>query len=430
MKIIICTFCVTFYLLLLSCSTSPENNQPSLQPDPNNGGLTLPEGFGALVVAENPGRGRHLAIRSNGDIYLMMSKAQENGVVAALRDTTQDGKADVTAYFADQYGTGTGMEIYQDHLYFSTDTSVHRIQLGDQLVPQGEIQQIVGGFPNTSQHAAKPLAFDKQGHMYVTVGAPANACQEKMRTPESPGMDPCPLLERHGGIWQFSATELNQTQMDDGERYATGIRHAVAISWNPVIEQLYAVQHGRDQLNTLFPEHFDVEDNEQLPAEEFLLVNQGDNFGWPYCYYDGLVDQKVLAPEYGGDGEQVGRCDQYEDPIMDFPAHVAPNDLLFYTGDQFPEKYQNGAFIAFHGSWNRAPKPQEGYYVVFVPFEGDQPSGEWEIFADGFAGQEVIENASQAKFRPTGLAIGPDGSLYVADSREGKIWRIIYQGDR
>jgi len=111
---------------------------------------------------------------------------------------------------------------------------------------------------------------------------------------------------------------------------------------------------------------------------------------------------------------------------MAFPGHVAPNDLLFYTGDMFPERYKNGAFIAFHGSWNRAPEPQEGYYVVFVPFDGENPSGDWEVFADGFAGEEVIESTSDAEYRPCGLAQGPDGSLYVVDSNEGKVWRIIH----
>jgi mono/diheme cytochrome c family protein len=159
------------------------------------------------------------------------------------------------------------------------------------------------------------------------------------------------------------------------------------------------------------------------------MLSDGADFGWPYCYYDPFRESKVLAPEYGGDGVITGRCEQKTDPIMAFPAHIAPNDLLFYTGDQFPERYREGAFIAFHGSWNRAPLEQEGYYVVFVPFRDGLPSGDWEVFADGFSGMDKLMNPGDAEHRPTGLAQGPDGSLYVSDSRRGTIWRIMYTGE-
>jgi mono/diheme cytochrome c family protein len=104
--------------------------------------------------------------------------------------------------------------------------------------------------------------------------------------------------------------------------------------------------------------------------------------------------------------------------------------VLFYQGNQFPERYKNGAFIAFHGSTNRAPYPQAGYFVCFVPFRDGKPSGDWEVFADGFAGIDPIINVSDAKFRPMGLAEGPDGSLYISDSRKGKVWRVMFKGDR
>jgi mono/diheme cytochrome c family protein len=171
------------------------------------------------------------------------------------------------------------------------------------------------------------------------------------------------------------------------------------------------------------------QENADLPAEEFLMLDDGADFGWPYCYYDPFQESKVLAPEYGGDGVIRGKCEQKTDPIMAFPAHTAPNDLLFYTGDQFPERYREGAFIAFHGSWNRAPLEQKGYYVVFVPFSGGFPSGDWEVFADGFTGKDVLMNPGDAEHRPTGLAVGPDGSLYISDSRSGTIWRVVFTGE-
>lgn len=167
-----------------------------------------------------------------------------------------------------------------------------------------------------------------------------------------------------------------------------------------------------------------------LPAEEFIRITDGSHFGWPYCYYDQLQEKKVLAPEYGGDGEEVGRCEQYDDPIIGFPGHFAPNDLMFYEGDQFPDHYRNGAFIAFHGSTIRDPYPQAGYFVAFVPSEDGSPSNEWEVFANGFANVDPVVSTSDAEHRPAGLATGPDGSLYITEDNEGKIWRVEYIGDR
>jgi glucose/arabinose dehydrogenase len=135
-----------------------------------------------------------------------------------------------------------------------------------------------------------------------------------------------------------------------------------------------------------------------------------------------------LNPEYGGDGQKVGRCDQYALPLVAFPGHWAPNDLLFYTGTQFPAQYRGGAFIAFHGSWNRAPLPQKGYNVTFVPFSGDKVSGKYEVFADGFAGKMPLAQPNDAVARPEGLAVGPDGSLYVTEGQKGRIWRVMYRG--
>ena len=120
----------------------------------------------------------------------------------------------------------------------------------------------------------------------------------------------------------------------------------------------------------------------------------------------------------------------YADPIYGLPAHWAPNDLLFYTGNMFPDRYKNGAFIAFHGSTNRAPYPQAGYVIGFIPFKDGLPSGNLEIFADGFANVEIIKDVKDAMYRPMGLAEGPDGSLYVSESKKGKIWRVIFDANK
>ncbi|MFQ5789515.1 MAG: PQQ-dependent sugar dehydrogenase [Acidobacteriota bacterium] len=407
---------------------APSSDPGELTCDPANGGVTLPEGFCALVVADNLGRARHLQVTESGDIYVRFRETEDaRGGVVGLRDTDGDGRADLEEWFADHYGTG--IEVHDGYLYVSTDTSVLRYRIPEgQLAPGGEPETVIEGFPPQRQHRAKPFAFDDEGLIYVTVGAPSNAGQEQSRTKGAPGMRPCPQLERQAGIWRFDANRTGLTQEQDGHRYATGIRHAVAIAWDATSRAGYVVQHGRDQLHALWPEHFTSEQNAKIPAEELLALEEGADYMWPYCYFDPLQGKKLLAPEYGGDGKKVGDCGKAPEPLVAFPGHWAPNDSIFYTGKQFPERYRGGAFIAFHGSWNRAPLPQGGYNVVFVPMKDGRPSGDWEVFAKGFAGQEPLASPRDARFRPMGLAQGPDGSLYVSDSVRGRIWRIMYKG--
>ncbi|MBD0260032.1 MAG: PQQ-dependent sugar dehydrogenase, partial [Cytophagales bacterium] len=341
-----------------------------------------------------------------------------------LKDTNGDGKADQVTGFGN-YG-GTGIVFGNGYLYASSDSAVFRYKMNGNAVANPDGPETVAVLPTQRSHAAKSLALDGKGFIYVNVGAPSNACQEKDRVQGSPAMDPCPMLENHGGIWQFDASKTNQEQ-GDGVRYATGIRNAVALEWNGASNQLYALQHGRDMLSQLFPTLYDDEQSAELPAEEFLLVRKGADFGWPYCYYDWYQNKKLLNPEYGGDGRKTERCDNKEQPIMAFPGHWAPNDLLFYTGNQFPARYRNGAFVAFHGSWNRAPLQQRGYFVAFVPFGKDgRPAGKYEVFAEGFAGTAEVTSPADAKARPVGLAQGPDGSVYITDSVKGKVWRVMY----
>ncbi|MGH7541764.1 MAG: PQQ-dependent sugar dehydrogenase, partial [Gemmatimonadota bacterium] len=237
-------------------------------------------------------------------------------------------------------------------------------------------------------------------------------------------------LETRAGIWRFDAREPGQTQAD-GVRFATGLRNTFALAVHPETGQLWGVQHGRDQLHMSWPDRFTAEEQAEKPAEELVAIDEGDDFGWPYCYFDPALDEKVLGPEYGGDGTEVGRCAGKEAPAVAFPAHWAPNGLAFYTGEEFPERYHGGAFIAFHGSWNRAPLPQAGFNVTFVEFGKDgRPTGEWEVFADGFPG-EAWDGTSpnEAEHRPSGVAVGPDGSLYVTDDARGRIYRIVYRGE-
>ena len=405
--------------------------------DPGNGGLLLPGNFEAVVVADSLGSARHLAINDNGDIYVKLRASYPDGSNVAMRDEDNDGKADIIKRFGvynDPMGYGTAMRINNGYLYYSSTDKVFRCKLRPgELLPDTTQELILTddyrNDPHGFNHTAKPVAFDDKGNLFIPFGSPSDVCQEIDRVPSSPGQNPCPQLDEHAGIWMFDPNKKNQT-IKDGKRYATGIRSAVAITWNPDDKNLFIVQHGRDEMHRTWPEKYTIWQSALLPSEEFLRIKEGADAGWPYYYYDQMQGKKLLNPEYGGDGKIAGKGAEYEQPLIGFPGHWAPNDLLFYTGDQFPARYKHGAFITFHGSTIRAPYSQSGYFVAFVPFKDGKPSGPWEVFADGFSGMDTIVNTMDANCRPMGLAQGPDGSLYISDSRKGRIWRIMYKGDK
>lgn len=391
--------------------------------DPGNAGITLPPGFCAYLAAEGLGVARHMAVAANGDLYV----ALQGGGVAALRSTKGDGRFDVKEKFGS--ASTTGIVMRNGYLYIASPTSVQRYKMTPgQLKPAGEPEVVVKDLPDYRQHSAKGLAFDGKGGLYVNVGAPSNACQQRDRSAESPGQDPCPLLEKTGGIWKFDENKLGQTQAD-GTRFATGLRQMLAIGWGG--DALYIAMNSRDSLDTLWPGMFTAKENAERPAEPlFRAASAGVNFGWPYCFFDYFQKKFLLNPEYGGDGKTVGRCAEFTPPVAGYPGHWAPVDLGFYTGNQFPAKYRNGVFIVFHGSWNRAPEPQGGYNVTFQPLANGKAAGEYEIFAGGFAGTTTPKNPADAMARPDGIATASDGSMYISDSQKGRIWRVFYRGSK
>ena len=426
---------ILFVGLLMSCSDNTSVFEvPST--DPDNGGLILPQGFGALVVADSVGPARHLAVYTNGDIYIKLRIDTGDKGNMALRDVDGDGKADIFKRFGDYPNDGrfaTEMKIHNEYLYYSSELVVYRQKLDpNNLIPKGKPEVIMVDEYPIRWHNAKSLAYDNKGGMYVTFSAPTNACEDLRLTAGDPnavvkGEFPCSQLNILGGVWRFDENKLEQRQ-SDGVRFATGLRSIVGITWNKEQDNLYAVNHGRDYLHNHAPDYYSKWENSVLPSEEFMLIKKDDDFGWPYTYYDHFKSKRMLAPEYGGDGKQEAKG--YAEPIMGLPAHWAPNDLLFYTGSQFPDRYKDGAFIAFHGSTNRGPYPQAGYIVAFIPFKEGRPAGNLEVFADGFTGTDLVKQMKDSKYRPMGLAQGPDGSLYISESKNGKIWRVIFNGDK
>lgn len=402
-------------------STHTKENAP--KPDADNAGLVLPAGFKALQVADGIGKARHIAVTAQGDIYVKLGRAKGGKGILLLKDTNGDGKADSINGFG-SFG-GTGITIKNNYLYASSDSEVFRYQLDakQQVINPAAPEKIITGLLFRRQHESKSVVLDNAGNIYVNIGAPSNSCQEQDRAKGSKGKLPCPLLDYAAGIWQFKADKPNQP-FAAGVRYATGLRNVVGLDWNTANDHLFVMQHGRDGLFDMFPEFYNEQQGAELPAECMYELNKGDDAGWPYIYYDQLQKKKMVAPEYGGDGKKAGG-EKAIDPVYAFPGHLAPNGLLFYTGTMFPEKYRNGAFIAFHGSWNRTPQ-QKGYFVAFVPFKEGKPAGEWEIFADNFALTDKVVSTDEAKHRPCGLAQGPDGSLYVSDDVTGRIYRIFY----
>jgi len=428
-------------LLVYSCSRIV-TTLPKASAD--NGGLFLPDNFEALVVVDSIGKARHIAVNNNGDIYVKLTYNRAmngSGGTVALRDINKDGRADSIVYFGDYKDVGSsavGVTIHNGYLYTSTVNQVLRNKLSPgQLVPDSKTEVILTDLdPNVAKnwHTTKPLAFDKKGYMYVPFGSPSDAGQDMTKygptgVPGGKGLDPSPERINHAGIWRFDANKTNQTQKD-GYKFATGIRSVVGMAWNNADDQLYAVMNGIDNFRTLYPDLYTAWQAAVLPSEPLLKVTEGSDFGWPYAYYDQLQKKNVLQPGYGGDGKIIGRAAEFDVPAIGFPGHWAPMDVLFYQGDQFPDRYKNGAFVAFHGSTDRSPYPQAGYIVCFVPFENGKPNGEMEVFADGFTGVDTVVNTSDAVYRPMGLSTGPDGSLYISESNKGKIWRIMYKGNK
>jgi glucose/arabinose dehydrogenase/mono/diheme cytochrome c family protein len=439
------TLLLALTAVCLGSSLAPARNQSNSaaeaksQTCPNDdSGLKLPTGFCATVFADNIGHARHLVVAPSGILYANTwsgryygnDTPRPGGFLLALQDQSGSGKADVIERFGETVQSGgaggTGIGLYKGWIYAEINDRIVRYSLpGNSIVPNSPADTIVSGLPLGGDHPMHPFIINADGSMYVNLGTATNSCQLKNRTLKSPGVQPCTELETRGGIWRYDANKTNQT-FSTAERFATGIRNTEGFGID-ASARIFVTQHGRDQLHANWPDLYKPEQEATQPAEELLVLKANGDYGWPECYYDAFAQKLVLAPEYGGDGgKAIGVCANKIAPIAAFPAHWAPNAMVLYDKKQFPARYRGGVFIAFHGSWDRAPYAQDGYNVVFQALDGDGASGQCEIFADGFAG--AVKSPASAEHRPSGLAVGPDGALYVSDDIRGRIYRIVYHG--
>lgn len=397
------------------CNNKPAENKNAAL---SKADLRLQVGFAATIVADSIGPVRHLAVNKDGEIYVKLNALKDGKGIYLLSDTDHDGRMEKKTGFGDY--PGTGILIKNNYLYATSNSAVFRYKLNDkqEVIDTARPETIVRGLVDRKRDNSKSIAIDDQDNLYVTVGSYNETCRKENSGEGIPG---CPLLDSAGGIWEFKADKPAQGY-SNGVHYARGLKNVVGIDWNTISKSLFVMQHGRGSFDDKFSKYYTPKQSAELPAETMYELHKGSDAGWPFVYYDQFQKKKILAPEYGGNGKKEGDS-KYQDPVMAFPAHLGPNDLLFYTGSMFPERYKNGAFIVFHGQSSQLKK---GYFVAFVPFKDGKPAGNWEIFADNFSGIDLNKPVGPIKHRPMGLAQGPDGALYVSDDLKGTIYKITY----
>jgi len=386
------------------------------------------------MFADHVGHARHVVVGPDNTVYVNTwsggyyanDKPPEGGFIVSLKDRDRDGVADVTARSGPSTSQGghggTGIALFNQHLFVEERSKVVRYELSPDGSVGGRGNVVVDGLPVGGAHPVHPFTIDDRGRLFIAIGSGTDACAEPI--PHAPGKKPCEELATRAGIWLYDADRTGQ-HFSPKERYATGTRNAEGLDFDRA-GRFYATQHGRGHLHEKWPELYTEQRGFELPAEELTIIKRGASYGWPWCYFDGALGKRVLAPEYGGDGKKVGACAHKENPVAVFPAHWAPNDMKLYKGSSFPEAYHGGAFIAFHGSFNPAG-PRGGYNVVFQPLKNGAAAGPFQVFAEGFAGGQ--KEPDRAAHRPSGIAVGPDGALYITADEAGRVWRIVYKKD-
>jgi glucose/arabinose dehydrogenase len=349
-------------------------NSHQASSNPGIASLHLPAGFHASVFFSGLSSPRLIAFSPDGTLFVA---ERGTGSIVALPDPNHSGKAARRQVVATGLNDPTSLVFYQRALYVGEQSQITRFTLGANLQVVSK-QVVVPHLPSSGQHSTRTVLVGPDGKLYVSIGSTCNVCIES---------DP-----QRAAIWVYNLDGSG------GRLYARGLRNAVGMAVNPWNNQVWVTNNGRDYMG------------DNLPPETVYALRDGGNYGWPRCQAGNIID-----PDYGHPGD----CNGVVQPLIKMQAHSAPLGLTFYNANRFPQQY-HGLFVAFHGSWNRSVPT--GYKVVFIPMDSHgNIAGQYRDFATGW----LVNNAS-ATGRPVGLAIGPEGALYVSDDEGGMIYRITY----
>ncbi len=373
-------------------STNSASKSPQVVGVPVNAVLKVPAGFTVNVFADNLNKPRWLGLTPTGDV--LVTETPDNQI-RLLRDTNGDGVADVRGVFAareNNLDLPLGMAFAGGYFFVGNTGEVLRFpyQAGeDKITGKGEIIADLPG-RGYNQHWTRNVVVSPDGkRLYVSVGSETNVEEEL------PPRAAVSMMNLDGGGNQV---------------FASGLRNPVGLDFHPQTRELYTTVNERDGLG------------DDLVPDYFTRIQQGEFYGWPYAY----LSPKNLDPRRMLDGksERPDLVAKTKTPDVLFQAHSAALGLQFYDGKTFPEKYKNGAFVAFRGSWNR--NTGTGYKIVFVPFNNQgRPLGFYEDFLTGFL---VDPQGPKTWGRPVGLLVLPDGSLLFTDEANNRIYRVQYQG--
>jgi glucose/arabinose dehydrogenase len=363
--------------------TPAATNGPQVIARPEGVQLSLPKGFSIDVYAEGFKRPRFMLAGPNQEILL--SDSAENGSVWVLEDKDRDFKGETKKKILEGLDRPFGLALWKDYLYVAEATSLKRYKYDAKAMQaDGKGQELVSWKDFGKGHWTRSILFDAKGEkMYVTVGSGSNV---------DAGEDP-----------QRAAIHRYNPDGSGHEFVATGVRNVIGLRWYPGTQALWAAVQERDGLG------------DDLVPDYFTSIKEGGFYGWPYAYIGPNEDPRRK-------GEKPDLVKKTIPPDVQLGAHVAVLDTLFYTGKQFPKEYQGGAFLAFHGSWNRSRRV--GYSVAFIPFSGAKAQSGPKEFLTGFM---LAPEKREVWGRPVGLFQLPDGSLLVSDDGGNKVWRISYK---
>jgi glucose/arabinose dehydrogenase len=364
--------------------TPSASNRPQVISRPDGAQLRLPQGFSIDVYAEGFERPRFMVQGPGGEI--LISDSTDSGAVFRLLDNNKDFKADEKVKLIEGLDRPYGLAFWKDSLYVAETTSLKRYNYDTkQMKVKGQGEELVSLKDFGKGHWTRTILFDAKGEkMYLSVGSGSNV---------DAGEDPM-----RATILRFSPDGSGK------EFFATGVRNVIGLRWYPGTQTLWAAVQERDGLG------------DDLVPDFFTSIKQGGFYGWPYAYIGPHEDPRRK-------GEKPDLVAKTIVPDVQLGAHVAVLDALFYTGRQFPKEYQGGAFLAFHGSWNRSQRV--GYSVAFIPFKDAKPLSGPKDFLTGFM---LGPDKREVWGRPVGLLQLPDGSLLVSEDGGNKIWRISYKG--